>query len=561
MSLKPLVEPECGQQNALLRITSQVVNDSVGQSALLPSTSKQRRPHEQLAEEYFSQLNARAVAPRSFSMHSLVREIGGVGESREKEWTEEFLHSNPPQTSLADAWTRDFVAHQSAQVVPYRSNEPLTDAWSSATAVRNQSPVTMQWTSDYLSSVEGRLSEDPAQVWQHEYEEYRSGIERDRLASAWKEEEQKEDFWNHLESEWDSLASTGEHEWLNEYPGVSSLYKDYTFEEENPYLDVSDPLGEGKGLLSQGELAKAILHFEAAVQQMPNSSEAWQYLGVTQAENEQEPSAISALKRCLELEPGNQDALFALSTAYCNESLYNDAAKALAGWLSSNPAYSHLVPQELKDPRRGPVASFLDRSFFASVEETFLKAAASQPGNVDPALQNSLGVLYNLSGNFDRAVESLQAALHVKPDDARLWNRLGATLANSNKSAEAVAAYSKALELYPGFVRARYNLGISCLNLKSNREAIEHFLSALSLQQRGIGPTAKQNMSESIWNTLRVATMHFSNRSELLEQVDRRDFDGFSRAFHVGDKFGRGESHSSGGTDSGGLRETPGYLG
>lgn len=112
-------------------------------------------------------------------------------------------------------------------------------------------------------------------------------------------------------------------------------------------------------------------------------------------------------------------------------------------------------------------------------------------GTIDADVQNGLGILFNLSSEYDKAADCFRAALQVNPKvcvfmlrvknelctlnqkcfiyiyikNPMLWNRLGAILANSQNSEEAIDAYHHALELSPGLIRARYNLGISCMNL------------------------------------------------------------------------------------------------
>lgn len=80
-------------------------------------------------------------------------------------------------------------------------------------------------------------------------------------------------------------------------------------------------------------------------------------------------------------------------------------------------------------------------SIYKQIARLFTEASQMNPEDADVHIV--LGVLYNLSREFDRAITSFQTALKLKPNDYSLWNKLGATQANSVQSADAISAYQQ----------------------------------------------------------------------------------------------------------------------
>lgn len=370
------------------------------------------------------------------------------------------------------------------------------------------------------------------------------------VAGTWidefvKENPSSDSLWKRFQDEWDKVSAdelSSTHPWVSEFDTYYDPFnKEYEFCETNPMKDLPNALAEGKKRLEAGDLPSAVLCFEAAVQQDENNVEAWLLLGKTQAENEQDPLAISALNRCLCLEPSNSVALMALAASYANESYQKQACLTLKEWLLKNQKYKHLsIPESnlTKDKQQNfSVSTLLYDKVYDEVKDLYIQAARMNPRDeIDADVQCGLGILFNLSSDYNKAVDCFQAALQVRPDDSRLWNRLGATLANGQRSAEAVNAYHRALELSPGFIRARYNLGISCVNLGVYKEAGEHLLTALNQQAAGRGPQANtvspKAMSNTIWSTLRlvISLMH---KYELMEAVENRDLSKLNKEFEI----------------------------
>ncbi|XP_063058167.1 PEX5-related protein [Engraulis encrasicolus] len=369
------------------------------------------------------------------------------------------------------------------------------------------------------------------QSLEEEYERAKAAVESDT------------EFWDKMQAEWEELARRN---WLTDEDtpqipsSVCPMEKGYYFHTDNPYKEWPSAFEEGVRRVRSGDLPNAVLLLEAAILQDPQDSEAWQVLGTTQAENENEQAAIVSLQRCLELHPNNLPALLALAVSLTNTGMRQEACGALLRWLRHNPKYKHLLkgrahllpPSPLTQRRMSRVSNNNTCSLLPDVKELFLEAS-QQCDVIDPDLQTALGVLFNLTHEFNRAVDAFNAALSIRPEDYLLWNRLGATLANGNRSEEAVEAYTKALELQPGFIRSRYNLGISCINMGAHKEAATNFLTALSLQRKsGSRQLSHQVTSGSIWSALRVS-LSLMEQPELLQAANIGDLEMLMKAFHL----------------------------
>ncbi|XP_011953918.2 PEX5-related protein isoform X3 [Ovis aries] len=347
------------------------------------------------------------------------------------------------------------------------------------------------------------------------------------------------EFWDKMQAEWEEMARRN---WISENQEaqnqvtISASEKGYYFHTENPFKDWPGAFEEGLKRLKEGDLPVTILFMEAAILQDPGDAEAWQFLGITQAENENEQAAIVALQRCLELQPNNLKALMALAVSYTNTGHQQDACEALKNWIKQNPKYKYLVKSKKGSPglTRRMSKSPVDSSVLEGVKELYLEAAHQNGDVIDPDLQTGLGVLFHLSGEFNRAIDAFNAALTVRPEDYSLWNRLGATLANGDRSEEAVEAYTRALEIQPGFIRSRYNLGISCINLGAYREAVSNFLTALSLQRKSRNQQQVPHpaISGNIWAALRIA-LSLMDQPELFQAANLGDLDVLLRAFNL----------------------------
>ncbi|CAG8446072.1 9893_t:CDS:2, partial [Funneliformis caledonium] len=378
--------------------------------------------------------------------------------------------------------------------------------------------------------------------WATEFQKAHNRINEDNSNATPALDEWMKDYKDYKEDSIDQTMEDLQSDWEKYRPintGYSldpPLHDIYEFHPNNPYLTTPNLLPETSTTKEQ-ILADSILILEAKVQIDPNDSNAWYQLGTRQQENEQEPKAIAALRKAVALNPQILDAWMSLAVSYTNEYQRDDVYSVLESWFDHSHKYKQLLEQQRAK------GNFVDpHSFFTDL---FIQAALLNPGeNLDPDVQVGLGILYNVSEEYNKAVDCFQTALSLRPNDYLLWNKLGATLANARESEKAVNAYFNALEINPLYVRARYNLAISFINMKEYREAAEHLLAALALQtgetnaitsdelnkDSSFHSVAGGVMSSNIWATLK-ACCKFLDRPDLENKCDIRDLSAFKQEF------------------------------
>ncbi|XP_065396297.1 PEX5-related protein isoform X7 [Macaca fascicularis] len=516
MVMKEIPREESAEEKPLLTMTSQLVNEQQESRPLLsPSiddflcetkSEAIARPVTSNTADIQTQLekwdDVKFHGDRNSKGHPMAERKSCSSRTGSKEllWSSE--HRSQPELSVGKSALNSESASELELVAPTQARLTKEHRWGSALLSRNHS-------------------------LEEEFERAKAAVESDT------------EFWDKMQAEWEEMARRN---WISENQEaqnqvtISASEKGYYFHTENPFKDWPGAFEEGLKRLKEGDLPVTILFMEAAILQDPGDAEAWQFLGITQAENENEQAAIVALQRCLELQPNNLKALMALAVSYTNTGHQQDACEALKNWIKQNPKYKYLVKSKKGSPglTRRMSKSPVDSSVLEGVKELYLEAAHQNGDMIDPDLQTGLGVLFHLSGEFNRAIDAFNAALTVRPEDYSLWNRLGATLANGDRSEEAVEAYTRALEIQPGFIRSRYNLGISCINLGAYREAVSNFLTALSLQRKSRNQQQVPHpaISGNIWAALRIA-LSLMDQPELFQAANLGDLDVLLRAFNL----------------------------
>jgi len=143
---------------------------------------------------------------------------------------------------------------------------------------------------------------------------------------------------------------------------------------------------------------------------------------------------------------------------------------------ASNPMFAGVPSNALNLYQKGMAAAKKNDSKAAA--ESLSAAVAAYP-NFAIAL-NDLGNQYMLLKQWDKAIETYQALLKLKPDDTTVHQNLGIAAYNKKSMEDAEKHFRKALELKSPGPTAHYYLGLIFVATKRYPEAVPEFEAAIA---------------------------------------------------------------------------------
>src|SRR6185503_3049989 len=138
---------------------------------------------------------------------------------------------------------------------------------------------------------------------------------------------------------------------------------------------------------------------------------------------------------------------------------------------SSNPMFAGVPSNALNLYQKGMAAA--KKNDAKAAAESLSAAVAAYP-NFAIAL-NDLANQYMLMKQWDKAIETYQALLKLKPDDMTAHQNLGIAAYNKKSMEDAETHFRKALELKSPGPTAHYYLGLILVSTKRYPEAVTEF--------------------------------------------------------------------------------------
>lgn len=126
--------------------------------------------------------------------------------------------------------------------------------------------------------------------------------------------------------------------------------------------------------------------------------------------------------------------------------------------------------------------------------KSFQQAIEIHPPDIDIAVASYwIGAIYNEEKKFGSAIEPLQTAVKLRPDDPDYRSELGTAYYGAQKFPEAATALKEAVRLRPNDGTALYGLGLAYVSLHQKDEALNVYQQLMP-----VDPKAARDLHEQI---------------------------------------------------------------
>ncbi|MDD2898638.1 MAG: tetratricopeptide repeat protein [Desulfuromonadaceae bacterium] len=189
----------------------------------------------------------------------------------------------------------------------------------------------------------------------------------------------------------------------------------------------------------------------------PNPASYHYQMGLSYLGERNYSSALFDLTEAEKLDPDNPDVLYGLGMAFIGKKRPDLAEAKLLKAILLKPS--------LSAARNDLGVAYLDMKRWDSAIQQFkiVKDDLFYENNENAAI--NLGLAYLGKGDYQKALEELQAVAAMNPRNPVVHLSLGRVWFAMEKSEQAIAEYTKALEIYRDYGAAHYYLGQAQLKL------------------------------------------------------------------------------------------------
>lgn len=226
--------------------------------------------------------------------------------------------------------------------------------------------------------------------------------------------------------------------------------------------------------------------FEEVIAQQPSMVSPHVNLGILYAQTSREAEAIGQLQKALQIEPGRQDAVLALTNllrAQARATAAQDPEKALSLLLQAR-GVAPQDPDVLYD--FGMVS--LRMALYTDAAEAFRGTLAARRDA--PAALYGLGRAQIGLTKYQEARATFQSYLALRPNDASGHYAMGLALAAQQKSEEARGEFAASIRLQPVQTESYYQLALLQIEQKQFDEATDNLQHVLARDSHHAGALA-----------------------------------------------------------------------